>query len=63
MAGTTTNQSKIARPVREGHRPSGQKGYQPHPGQRLDPMKLQPPRGGSAVQPPPNGNGAAKSGS
>ena len=56
MAGTTTDKSTVARPVNEGYRPSGQKGYQPQPGQRLDPT----PKGGSAVQPPPNGNGTKK---
>ena len=32
--------------------PRGQRGYQPQSAEPLDPMKLTPPKGGSAVQPP-----------
>ncbi len=60
MTGTASKERSAPRPVNEGYRPSGQKGYQPQTAQRLDPMKLPPPKGGSAVQPPPNGNGAKK---
>jgi len=42
-----------------GYRPRGQRGYQPESSQPLDPMKLKPPTGGSAVQPPKSGSPAA----
>lgn len=35
-----------------GYRPTGQRGYQPQSARPLDPMKLTPPKGGSAIQPP-----------
>ena len=38
-----------------GFKPRGQRGYQPQSSTPLDPMKLTPPTGGSAVQPPSNG--------
>lgn len=38
---------------RFGYQPQGQRGYQPQSNQPIDPMKLTPPKGGSAVQPPP----------
>ena len=39
-----------------GYRPRGQRGYQPkpNPSHPLDPLKLTPPKGGSAVQPATN---------
>jgi len=42
-----------------GYRPRGQRGYQPQSSRPLDPMKLKPPTGGSAVQPPKSGPPAA----
>lgn len=44
--------NKMVIEIHEGYRPRGQRGYQPQTNQPLDPMKLPPPTGGSAVQPP-----------
>lgn len=43
---------------KRSYQPTGQRGYQPQvTGEKLDPMKLTPPKGGSAVQPPPSARG------
>ena len=44
--------NKMVIEIHEGYRPRGQRGYQPQTNQPLDPSKLTPPTGGSAVQPP-----------
>ncbi len=46
--------------VRAGYQPTGQRGYQPKADRPIDPLKLKPPSGGSAVQAPVNGNGNGK---
>lgn len=47
-------------PRTKGYQPTGQRGYQPQSSRPIDPMKLTPPKGGSAVQPPQAQNGQAK---
>ena len=44
----------------KGYQPTGQRGYQPQSTEPLDPMKLPPPKGGTAVQ-APKGETAPKS--
>jgi len=40
-----------------GYKPTGQKGYQPHSNQPIDPKNLTPPNDGSAVQPASQNDG------
>ena len=54
MSDKRSSKPTRGRELLEGYQPTDGKGYDPQTG-KLDLSKLKPPKGGSAVQPPPNG--------